>query len=111
MHREDISHLDKLMDTLIKNINIPKILLISWILISLIFIVARYVYLDLATLILITAPFLFPCCLVFLIVYKILEKNKTSNIYLFITLILYGISTIVVYYLWSHAFDNFMNFG
>jgi hypothetical protein len=91
-----------------KNINIPKFFFILWIILFAIFLVSAIIVKDLAASLLFVAPFLLPLSLVILLVHKIFTK-KDKNSYFLISIILYALSTIVIFYIWSHAFDNFMS--
>ena len=93
-----------------RNKNLPKNLLAFWVVYWVVIIFSKYYYLDLMTTMFIVCPYIFSVLIVFLIIHKILNY-KVRNYYFFPTLILYIVSTAIVVYVMSHAFDNLMNIG
>jgi len=88
-------------------IDLPKILFKIWLglfsLSALSFLIAKGLF---ATL-LIVYPFLLPAIFLMLVIHKIFTR-EIRNQYFLPVFVLYVISMIVIFYLWSHAFDNFM---
>jgi hypothetical protein len=92
-----------------KHINVPKILFVLWIIFLVLFLLGAIAIDGLsASLILFVAPFFFPIGLFVLLVHKIITR-KDKNRHFLTTLVLYTLSTIIIFYIWIHAFDNFMS--